>query len=230
MAFNDKKHAMDEKRLEYVIDERLRQAIDSTLLKYGLPIANSLNQDITNRISKSSVLLFDPDTSIPFKKAKRLFKKYYLEKLLKIHGGNISSAAKAAGIDRRSLHRLISTLNISVERKGINRANYQTNTVSKIFEDVLEGYKRSASQPEFRLNHQEITKLYRLSPTLSRELVKHIPSVTLKEAEEVFEQKFLKQALERNNKNISRTARAIGIRFESLHRKLKEIGLRNNVV
>lgn len=48
---------------------------------------------------------------LPFKEAKESvveeFERYYIDHLLKSHGGNISRAAESSGIDRRSLHRLL---------------------------------------------------------------------------------------------------------------------------
>ena len=49
---------------------------------------------------------------------------------------------------------------------------------------------------------------------------------TIKEASQGFEQMFLEHKLQQNNWNIQETARQIGIKRQSLHRKLKELGLR----
>lgn len=52
-----------------------------------------------------------PDTSMPFHKAKarwiEIFEVKYLEELLKRHRGNISEVAREAGIDRKTVHRLL---------------------------------------------------------------------------------------------------------------------------
>ena len=48
---------------------------------------------------------------------------------------------------------------------------------------------------------------------------------TIKEASQSFEQIFLEHKLQQNNWNIQETARQIGIKRQSLHRKLKELGL-----
>jgi DNA-binding NtrC family response regulator len=51
------------------------------------------------------------DTSQPFHDAKQeaveFFERIYLERLLERHGGNISRAAREAGIDRKTIHRLV---------------------------------------------------------------------------------------------------------------------------
>jgi len=46
----------------------------------------------------------------------------------------------------------------------------------------------------------------------------------MKQAEQEFEKKYLRQALQ-ENKTITATAKKIGLRYETLHRKLKSLGL-----
>jgi transcriptional regulator of acetoin/glycerol metabolism len=54
--------------------------------------------------------------SLPLKDAKekwmQVLEASYLRELLERHGGNISAAAKAAGIDRKTFHRLINKYEI----------------------------------------------------------------------------------------------------------------------
>ena len=56
---------------------------------------------------------------LPYKKAKRLwlevFEFAYISALLKGHDGNISHAARAAGIDRKSIQRLMKRNNMTSE-------------------------------------------------------------------------------------------------------------------
>ena len=51
------------------------------------------------------------DVSIPLKEARtrwvQLFESRYLAELLHAHGGNVSAAARAAGIDRVHFYRLL---------------------------------------------------------------------------------------------------------------------------
>jgi ActR/RegA family two-component response regulator len=48
---------------------------------------------------------------LPYKEAKRLwtdaFDEAYIRKLLDAHGGNVSAAARTAGIDRKSIQRIL---------------------------------------------------------------------------------------------------------------------------
>ncbi len=56
---------------------------------------------------------------LPYKKAKRLwlevFEFAYVSRLLQDHGGNVSHAARAAGIDRKSIQRLMKRNEMSHE-------------------------------------------------------------------------------------------------------------------
>ncbi len=56
---------------------------------------------------------------LPYKRAKRLwlehFERDYISHLLEGHGGNISKAARAAGIDRKSIQRLMKRTRISLD-------------------------------------------------------------------------------------------------------------------
>jgi DNA-binding NtrC family response regulator len=56
------------------------------------------------------------DTRSPFKEAKQAlvteFERRYIRRLLAEHGGNISAAARVAGIDRMSIHKMLHRLGI----------------------------------------------------------------------------------------------------------------------
>ncbi|HEX7124707.1 MAG TPA: sigma-54 dependent transcriptional regulator [Thermodesulfobacteriota bacterium] len=60
-----------------------------------------------------------PAVDRPLKAAKaewiRTFEQAYLVELLKQHGGNISQAARAAGIDRKTIHRLMTKYRITLQ-------------------------------------------------------------------------------------------------------------------
>ncbi|MBI5499002.1 MAG: sigma 54-dependent Fis family transcriptional regulator [Deltaproteobacteria bacterium] len=63
----------------------------------------------------------DVDTTVPFKEAKRRvvdeFDRRYMTALLEQHGGNISEVARAAGVDRMSVYKLLARLGIRDERR-----------------------------------------------------------------------------------------------------------------
>ncbi|MCZ6677811.1 MAG: sigma-54 dependent transcriptional regulator [Candidatus Poribacteria bacterium] len=56
-----------------------------------------------------------------------------------------------------------------------------------------------------------------------------LDTTTIKEASQGFERLFLERKLEQNNWNIQATAEQIGIRRQSLHRKINELGLQRDV-
>ena len=66
------------------------------------------------------------DIEIPFKVAKQKlvdeFDRRYLEALLEAHDGNISAAARAAGIERMSIYKMIRRLGLDKEEETANRA------------------------------------------------------------------------------------------------------------
>jgi transcriptional regulator of acetoin/glycerol metabolism len=57
------------------------------------------------------------DVTVPFKNAKQTviseFEKRYISRLLAQHDGNISAAARAAGIDRMSIHKMLHRLGLA---------------------------------------------------------------------------------------------------------------------
>ena len=61
-------------------------------------------------------LEFAIDTDMPFKRAKQAlvteFERRYIKRLLAQHGGNISAAARVAGIDRMSIHKMLNRLGL----------------------------------------------------------------------------------------------------------------------
>ncbi|HVX93633.1 MAG TPA: sigma 54-interacting transcriptional regulator [Polyangia bacterium] len=61
------------------------------------------------------------DPAVPFKVAKQElideFERRYVRALLDAHGGNISAAARAAGIDRMSIHKILNRLGMDREEK-----------------------------------------------------------------------------------------------------------------
>src|SRR3989338_9338473 len=84
--------------LEKVITEKVKPLIDSSMQKFlGITI-KELSTDISDRLKRTPLLDFKIDTGMPFKKAKKLFKKEYVRKLLQLKQGNISDVARIAAI------------------------------------------------------------------------------------------------------------------------------------
>ncbi len=209
--------------LEKVIKEKVKPIIDDATLKHLGITSPEIEVDISQKLLKNPLLDIPIDITISFKKAKLLFKRFYLQRLLKLHFGNVSEVARIAGIDRRSIHRLTARLKVDVPkmRKEMEKADYiKQSNIATILETSLESYKSS-------FNPKKMKELYEYVPTLSKEIMRELPDapVTLKEAEAEFEKRFLVKALEESKGNKSKAARQTGLRFETLHRKLKSFGL-----
>ena len=62
------------------------------------------------------------DIEVPFKVAKQKlvdeFDRRYLKELLEAHDGNISAAARAAGIERMSIYKMIRRLGLDKDAEG----------------------------------------------------------------------------------------------------------------
>jgi DNA-binding NtrC family response regulator len=67
------------------------------------------------------LLSFAIDTAVPFKRAKAAlvseFERRYVSRILAEHDGNISAAARAAGIDRMSIHKMLHRLGLDNPRR-----------------------------------------------------------------------------------------------------------------
>ena len=209
--------------LEKKIDERVKPMLDDAMQKFLGVTVGEIGKDISSKIKRSPLLDYDVDVTVPFKKAKIDFKRYYLTRLLRNHMGNVSEVARIAGLDRRSIHRLITSLKISIKkyRDELLRGEYvKQEEVKNIIEETLEHYKAS-------LNPDRFAMLYKFAPVLSKDIAHELPEspLTLDQAETEFEKKYFGKALSMFNNNISKTARAVGIRYETLHRKLKGLGI-----
>jgi len=208
--------------LDQVITKKINPMLDSAMHKYLGVTIQEIKADISDKLKKSPLLDTNIDTNIPFKKAKEIFKKQYLIKLLRLRYGNVSDVAKILNLDRRSIHRLIKkfAINITQFRKEMQKASYIKETaVTNIIEKTLENYKQV-------INKERMDRFYKNISNISKEIVSELPLtlLTLKQAEEEFEKAYIKHALT-ENKNISATAKAIGLRFETLHRKMKSLQL-----
>ena len=54
------------------------------------------------------------DVVLPYRRARREFERHYLDGLLRRHGGNVTAAARTAGVDRMTLHRLLRRLGMEI--------------------------------------------------------------------------------------------------------------------
>ncbi|MBW3021847.1 hypothetical protein KY328_02925 [Candidatus Woesearchaeota archaeon] len=209
---------MPEKTLEKTVKDKLKPLLDEAEIKVlGFSI-DKLNEDIIDKLEKP-VLRFKIDTSIPFKEAKKLFKKKFFEDLLRAHLGNISEVARISGMDRRSVHRAIKELDINIDKyrsEMIRPDQYRVEVVDEAVKDTLADFTNI-------INPEKLNNIYK--GIMSKEEIKKIPlrEPTLEDAEKEFEKQYLELALKENNHSITKTAERIGLRYETLIRKMKAL-------
>lgn len=209
--------------LEQVIQTKIKPILETNLQRVLGVTIEELNKDISSRLQKNPLLDFPIDTNLSFKQAKKQFKNQYLKKLLQIRYGNISEVAKLADVDRRSIHRIVkdAKLNVDKIRHDMAKAyDVKRETIHHIIEDVLNSYKEVIHPVKLEKAYENVTEV-------SKEVLEQLPEepLTLKEAETNFEREFLQKALKENNDNLTQTAKQIGLRYETLHRKIKKLGL-----
>lgn len=206
--------------LEKVMKEKIEPILEDAMQRYLGVSISQMKEDLTTKL-KRPWITYTVDISIPFKAAKLNFKREYLQKLLLLHFGNVSEVARLAGLNRRSIHRLIAETDIDVEkirRDMVREYDLKHDAVTHAIGEVLENYKSI-------LHPQKVEKLYENVTQVSRDLLEELPEIpeSLDDMEKEFEKKYFEQALKFNNFKISATARAAGLRYETLHRKIKEL-------
>lgn len=211
------------KDLEETIKEKVSSLLEETMEKcWGINIPK-VESEISDKLSNPQLRVYIP-TSFPFLEAKKIFQKEFLKNELRLHKGNISQIAKLLEIDRRSVHRVVKDLEINLEdiRHQHNLGeSYQEDLIKETISSTLDQYKKL-------IHPQKMEKIYEEVPGLSRNIAKVLPHqhLTWKQAEREFEKQFFKEVLKDNHWNISRTAKKINIRAETLHRKIKQLGIK----
>ncbi|MEM2916405.1 MAG: hypothetical protein QXT19_03565 [Candidatus Woesearchaeota archaeon] len=208
--------------LESAIDQKVKPIVASAMQKFlGIKVAN-IETDITDQLKNSTLLDIPINTKLPFKEAKKAFKRAYLIRLLKMHLGNISTAAVIAGVDRRSIHRLVLSLKVPTMkfRENAEPSYARQATVQGIILDVLGQYKNA-------LNPVKYKALSAQAGAISEDIVRELPEseLTLKDAEHAFEKAYLTQLM-KECPTIAQAARQAKLRYEVLHRKLKTLGIK----
>jgi len=208
------------KDLEETLKEKVAGLLEKTMSKsWGITIPQ-VESDISDKLRNPQLNVYIPSDTT-FNDAKNQFKAQFLKSELKLHKGNISQLAKFLGLDRRSIHRAIKDLEINLDGlRGDSNDNYK-DLVDQTIRSTLDEYKEII-QPG------KMEKFYEEVPTLSRNIAKILPRnhLTWKEAEKVFEKQFILRSLKENKWNFTRTAEKMGIRVETLHRKVKKLELR----
>jgi len=215
---------MNERGIDDALESKIKPLLDSAMHQYLGVTVDEIRSDITDKLKTAPFFEFNLHTDKGYKKAKELFRGEFLSRLLRRHLGNVSIAAKIAGLDRRSMHRLVERHRIDVTRfrEEMTKRSYLKETaVTQLLEKTIDVYKPV-------LNKERVETLYGNLPDLSRHIAEALPDreITLDEAENEWERRYLDHQLQRHHWNVSATARAIGLRYETLHRKIKELGIR----
>lgn len=217
---------MASKKLEEVIEKKIEPVIDNAMKKYLGIRVSEIKSDISDKILHSPLLGLKIEFDLDFKKAKKKFKKSFIEKMMHIHYGNVSEVARITRVNRRSIHRMINKNTSEKIRKDLLKPYYlKQKEVEDIIENVLENYKGI-------INKNKFDKIYNASSEISKNVVDEIPTeeITLKQAEEEFEKKYLLHNLRDNKDEVRLTSEKIGLRYETLLRKLKKYGITFNPV
>ena len=209
--------------LERVMKDRVGDIIDKEIEKYlGVKI-EQINEDISDKIGNSPLVNYSINTNLPFKVAKRLFKKEFITKVIQTHYCNISKVADILDVNRRSIHRIIKSLDIDINtlRNSMLRPiYYKQEMVDHVLRKVLDNYKSIIHPKKLQTMYQNVNKI---SENIAKELAHQ--EVSLSHAEELFEKEYLKKALDENNNNYSKTSKQIKLRYETLLRKIKKLKL-----
>ena len=211
------------KDLEETIKEKVSPLLEETMERnWGITIPQ-IESDITDKLKNPPLQVYVSSQST-FAQAKKLFRAEFIKKELRLHQGNISQLAKTLDIDRRSIHRAVKELNLDMDKIRAqlhSPESYQEEVIDQTIRSTLDQYKEII-QP-----HQ-LEKFYQDIPELSRNIAKLLPhpDLTWEEAEQEFERQFLSLAMQEQNHNVALTAKKLNIRAETLHRKLKRLGLR----
>ncbi len=213
---------MEKHPLEQRLIEQLSPLLDGWVhraLGISLP---ELRDDITSKLTKNPILGLTVASALPYKKAKALFRADYFRKLLLEHYGNVSIVAKIAEVDRRSIHRFANQarLDLARVRAEMLRPSYVKEVeVGRILEEAFKSF-------EGILHPDKLQSLYSDTSQISREIVESLPHapLTLKGADREFDRQYFAQ-LRAQEKTIAAAARRAGLRYETVHRKLKGLGM-----
>ena len=208
--------------LDTVVEKKIKPMLDEAMRRYLGVRIEELTTDVSDRLRRSALLDIPVDVNVPFKKAKLAFKKNYLIRLLQLHFGNIAEVARLSGVDRRSVHRLVRQSQVGERaRKELHRRDfYVSDEVSTIIQESAEHYKGSLAPEKYRAFYDQVPIMGKV---IAKELPLELP--TLEQAERAWERRYFEAALKEFGPSPVAVARKIGLRYETLHRKLKTHGI-----
>lgn len=205
--------------LEDVLNTKIQPALEEAMRKYLGVSSHEVSGDISDRILSSPLLGISIDFDLPYKKAKAKFKKAFMEQLLKMHYGNVSKVARRAGINRRTIHRMLHKKTTRSVRKDLQKPYYlRQQEVESIIVDVLKNYEHS-------FNSEKMDLLYANTSALSKNITDDLPleDVSIKDAEKEFDRKYFRHAIGISKGDLKLAAKKMGLAHETLVRKLKDL-------
>ena len=181
---------------------------------------SKLYENITSHIKRGSIFDIEIDLCLNFKNAKKEFKKCFLTNMIKKNYGNISEVARITDINRRSIHRIIDDKEIRQIRSNLPKRD------TIIYNELCHAIDTILLTNDHRfINKDKLKNIYDSLSRLPDETLNNFDELTFKEAEIEFEKKYIKEALLKYNHDICITANQIGIRSETLYRKIKNLEL-----
>ena len=121
--------------LEKITKEKVEPIIEQAMQKFlGITI-NELEADITDKLGASPLLGFQIHADLSYKAAKKLFKRDFLIRTIKLCRGNISEVAKRIRQDRRTVHRDIISLGININ--AVKKSAYSPKQIRQVAVDNL---------------------------------------------------------------------------------------------
>ena len=218
---NQPKPEYTQQDLEAAIKDKVSPLLEETMEKsWGITIPK-IETDITDQLKNPQLNIYIPP-NLTFSRAKKIFKAEFLKRELRLNKGNVSQLAKLLGVNRRSIHRAMKDLSVKREIElPLSKEEYNQNMIGHTIRSTLDQYKGV-------LHPEKMEKMYQEVSTLSRNIAKFLPleELTWKEAEREFEKQFLTQALQESDKNVTKTAKKIALRPETLYRKIKKLEIK----
>jgi len=205
---------MDKSTLEKVMSEKVKPKL-TELLGVSIP---EFQDSISQKLAQSPLLDFNFDVKLKLKDAKKQYRQTYFRRLLRMNYGNISEAAKQAGIDRRSLHRFVKEAGLDVDtirEEMIRPYDMKKEEVAHVLEGGIKKY-------ETVLHPQKISQAYAKIYDVSEKILDLLPeeNPTLKEAEDLFEKGFIESVI-KDSTTLKEAAKRLGIAYETMLRKKK---------
>ncbi|OIO64434.1 hypothetical protein COY28_02210 [Candidatus Woesearchaeota archaeon CG_4_10_14_0_2_um_filter_57_5] len=201
--------------------DELLEAIDSAVRRSVGTHMPALQKDITDVMAKP-FLPYAIDVRLPYREARDRFRAELLRRTLAMRWGNVSLAAKALGIDRKTLHRMAKQLRIDVKaiRKELPKPEYVArDMIGERLSHVIAGYADI-------LHPDRLHRLYESVPELSDGIAQEIEAVIpLTDADQEFDRQYFRLLLTLYP-SMTQAARHAGIRRETLYRKLRSAGLK----